>query len=292
MVKGNPWPCWFCSDQPSVGSDTFTDDTIDGQIHQALAAVRASSTSTLAHDVAENGAVDIAINHCSSGTQAVSQWYELGGDSISGTTHVVLSAIGATKTSADTWMIDATETELDLFADGNHVAALANLHGRIHHALRADSEGAPSTHADVLRLGEPRHTAERKEVSNHIKNGSWKKIKASEKPYGRRVHKMVWVYKFKRDDSTTTPPKPGSAYRAAPWKAASTTTRRSPPLFATAQLELSSPSPHAVAATCAASTTSPPISKASSWKASRFSAACRRAMRKRTTTATITFLRL
>jgi hypothetical protein len=74
--------------------------------------------------------------------------------------------------NADTWTIDASEVELDLITNGNHVAALANLHKRIHHALRADSDNAPSDHKDVLRLGEPWLGAERNELGNHANNGS------------------------------------------------------------------------------------------------------------------------
>ena len=66
-------------------------------------------------------------------------------------------------------------------------------------ALRADSPGAPATHADAVRAGEIWMQAERKELENHRSNSSWTTISASEVPAGRRVHKLIWVYKLKRD---------------------------------------------------------------------------------------------
>jgi hypothetical protein len=41
--------------------------------------------------------------------------------------------------------------------------------------------------------------AEQKEIDNHHRNGSWTTISRSEVPDGRRIHKMLWVYKVKRD---------------------------------------------------------------------------------------------
>ena len=66
-------------------------------------------------------------------------------------------------------------------------------------ALRADSPGAPATHADAVRAGDVWMQAERKELENHRSNSSWTTISASEVPAGRRVHKLIWVYKLKRD---------------------------------------------------------------------------------------------
>ena len=66
-------------------------------------------------------------------------------------------------------------------------------------ALRADSPDAPATHADAVRAGEIWIQAERKELENHRSNSSWTTISASEVPAGRRVHKLIWVYKLKRD---------------------------------------------------------------------------------------------
>ena len=41
--------------------------------------------------------------------------------------------------------------------------------------------------------------AERKELENHKSNSSWTTISASEVPAGRRIHKLIWVYKLKPD---------------------------------------------------------------------------------------------
>ena len=71
----------------------------------------------------------------------------------------------------------------------------------IHLALRADSHDAPSTHAEAVRAGEVWLKAEGKELDNHARNGSWRTIDRSEVPAGRRIHKMLWVYKVKRDGS-------------------------------------------------------------------------------------------
>jgi len=41
--------------------------------------------------------------------------------------------------------------------------------------------------------------AESKEIGNHRRNESWVTITRDELPPGRRVHKLIWVYKTKRD---------------------------------------------------------------------------------------------
>ena len=43
--------------------------------------------------------------------------------------------------------------------------------------------------------------SETKELKNHADNGSWEYIDASQLPRGRRLVKLVWVYKVKRDGS-------------------------------------------------------------------------------------------
>ena len=48
-------------------------------------------------------------------------------------------------------------------------------------------------------MGGKWNAAELKEINNHIKNGSWERVKASEVPAGRNLHKLVWVFKVKRD---------------------------------------------------------------------------------------------
>ena len=37
------------------------------------------------------------------------------------------------------------------------------------------------------------------QLGNHTRNGSWERILRSEVPKGRAIHKLVWVFKVKRD---------------------------------------------------------------------------------------------
>ena len=69
----------------------------------------------------------------------------------------------------------------------------------LHRALRADSLGAPATHREAVKMGTVWIDAERKELNNHKKNQSWTTISLSEVPAGRKIHKLLWVYKLKRD---------------------------------------------------------------------------------------------
>ncbi|MGA0059339.1 MAG: reverse transcriptase domain-containing protein [Planctomycetota bacterium] len=80
--------------------------------------------------------------------------------------------------------------------DENSMQALISSLG---HALRADSPGAPSTHREAVAAGDIWIRAEEKEMTNHKSNGSWVTITQDELPAGRRVHKLLWVYKVKRD---------------------------------------------------------------------------------------------
>ena len=57
-------------------------------------------------------------------------------------------------------------------------------HGR-KHALQQDREGWIN--------------AETKEIESHERNGSWSVLRANEVPIGRKVIRMLWVYKVKRD---------------------------------------------------------------------------------------------
>ena len=50
-----------------------------------------------------------------------------------------------------------------------------------------------------VRLAAINAASERKELENHRANSSWTTISASEVPAGRRIHKLIWVYKLKRD---------------------------------------------------------------------------------------------
>ena len=42
-------------------------------------------------------------------------------------------------------------------------------------------------------------SAEFKELNNHSRNASWECMPESDLPKGRRLHKLVWVYKVQRD---------------------------------------------------------------------------------------------
>ena len=84
-----------------------------------------------------------------------------------------------------------------LLADGESLTASAV--GELHDALRADSPGAPATHAKAVEAGTIWIKAEHNELGNHKRNGSWTTINRSEVPHGRRIHKLIWVYKLKRD---------------------------------------------------------------------------------------------
>ena len=121
---------------------------------------------------------------------------------------------------SDTHIVDATAAEvhaallseiradpsresfrtLQSFADSLKSSAGPDTNFKIGFALRADSPGAPSTHAEAAARGEPWvPSAEGKELRNHANNASWTEIDESELPAGRRLHKLVWVYKEKRD---------------------------------------------------------------------------------------------
>ena len=74
-------------------------------------------------------------------------------------------------------------------------------HGATGYCLRADSPDAPATHGEAVKRGEVWVKAEGGEMGNHHRNGSWVLIPRSEVPRGRRIHKLIWVYKVKRDGS-------------------------------------------------------------------------------------------
>jgi len=67
-------------------------------------------------------------------------------------------------------------------------------------APTADSTPTPKNHWDAVKLDELGWTtAESKEFTNHRTNQSWEVIARSELPRGRKLVKMTWVYKVKRD---------------------------------------------------------------------------------------------
>ena len=83
--------------------------------------------------------------------------------------------------------------------DADDAASPASMVAGIHAALRADSPDAPSTHDEAMRRGDVWVRAEGKELDNHSKNKSWTCVPRSQVPHGRRIHKLIWVYKVKRD---------------------------------------------------------------------------------------------
>ena len=56
-----------------------------------------------------------------------------------------------------------------------------------------------SAHAEAVQRGPIWIGAEHGEIGNHKRNESWVTITRDELPKGRRVHKLIWVYKTKRD---------------------------------------------------------------------------------------------
>ena len=74
--------------------------------------------------------------------------------------------------------------------------------GTLRAALAKPGSTDPKTQADAYRMDKPNWVkSEMKELKNHEDNGSWEYIPASALPRGRRLVKMVWVYKVKRDGS-------------------------------------------------------------------------------------------
>ena len=56
-------------------------------------------------------------------------------------------------------------------------------------------DDTPLNHKDAVRMGGKWTGAELKEINNHIRNGSWERISATQVPAGRSLHKLVWVFK-------------------------------------------------------------------------------------------------
>ena len=62
-----------------------------------------------------------------------------------------------------------------------------------------DTANSPSTRKEALQQDrEGWLEAERNEISNHTRNGSWTLIPFSELPHGRKLIRFVWAYKIKR----------------------------------------------------------------------------------------------
>jgi len=69
-------------------------------------------------------------------------------------------------------------------------------------ALAQPSSLDPKTQSEAYSRDEKGWKAsEAKELQNHESNGSWEYIDASQLPRGRRLVKLIWVYKVKRDGS-------------------------------------------------------------------------------------------
>ena len=69
-------------------------------------------------------------------------------------------------------------------------------------ALAKPSLADPKSQAEAYSRDETGWKAsEAKELKNHETNGSWEYIDASQLPRGRRLVKLIWVYKVKRDGS-------------------------------------------------------------------------------------------
>ena len=106
----------------------------------------------------------------------------------------------AARIAHDAFICDVTPDQLASIIDrGDSNSRVQPVLVSVHEVLRADSMGAPETHADAMRRGHPWPAAINKEFSNHDVNKSWKMINRSDVPSGRRIHKFVWVFKEKRD---------------------------------------------------------------------------------------------
>ena len=108
--------------------------------------------------------------------------------------------VGATQINHNTFVAEITAAQvLRALMTKGHSAKVHHSLLSVLHALRADSPDAPETHGEAVKLGPPWPAAISKEFANHEQNASWRTIPRSEVPYGRRIHKFVWVFKLKRD---------------------------------------------------------------------------------------------
>ena len=74
--------------------------------------------------------------------------------------------------------------------------------GSLSAALAKPSTADPKNQSEAYARDKPGwQTSEAKELKNHKDNGSWEYIDACQLPHGRRLVKLVWVYKVKRDGS-------------------------------------------------------------------------------------------
>ena len=86
---------------------------------------------------------------------------------------------------------DPLVSALGITRDASHTSLVSS--------LDTDPEIAPANEKEATRLGGKWDTARSKELGNHSRNGSWERITRSKVPPGRAIHKLVWVFKVKRD---------------------------------------------------------------------------------------------
>ena len=69
----------------------------------------------------------------------------------------------------------------------------------LHALLAGAGELTPQNHNEAVRLGRKWVDAKQKEISNHNNNSTWETMRHDKFPKGRRLHKLVWVFKIKRN---------------------------------------------------------------------------------------------
>ena len=133
----------------------------------------------------------------------VSDWFDVPRSAASSSAQTTLLASGVHSFQMGTEHASRIERALEslVLNEVTSRSSSATEHRRILHALRADSAGAPSGHKQVVAWGEPWPSAELKEMGNHKGNGTWRHVTKQEIPGDRRIHRLLWVYKLKRDGS-------------------------------------------------------------------------------------------
>ena len=103
-------------------------------------------------------------------------------------------------------------------------------------------------HREAVEAGRIWLDAEAKELGNHARNASWTSIPRSEVPSDRRIHKLIWVYKLKRDGSA----KARLCVQGNTLQSGVDFDQNGPPPFAIPPRARSSPTPRERGAECAA----------------------------------------
>ncbi|MDA0878653.1 MAG: reverse transcriptase domain-containing protein [archaeon] len=131
----------------------------------------------------------------------MSEWFDMPASEMTAADHTSLLSSGVHSFELGTEQAASIERALEalVLSEITSTSHSAEDHRRILHALRADSDGAPSTHKQVVAWGEPWPSAELKEMKNHLGNGTWRHVTRRQIPMGRRLHRLLWVYKLKRD---------------------------------------------------------------------------------------------